>query len=793
MHNKKIWFACITFLFCCIPPTYAQKVIQLEPSARWIEKQWNAKWITNRDGSKVDYGVHRFRKAFNIEQVPDSFIINVSADQRYELFVNGVRVCRGSARGDLYKWYYETFDIAPFLKQGANILSATVWNYGEWTPGAQVSHSTGLIVQGNTPHEEIVNTDSSWKTLNDKSIEPSLVYIQDVGPGDIIYGDKYPWGWTAVGFDDSLWSMVIEKEPGQPFGTGIQYIRALVPRTIPMMEEKDEPALGIRRATGVKVEDNFRKNKPLAIPANTKATVLLDQGYLTNAYLTLSVSKGRDSRISLTYAEGLYIGPDDKGNRNEIEGKYMFGYVDTFYPEGSENRIYSPLWLRTYRYIQLEVETKEQELVINSLNGEFTGYPFEENGSFKSDDKRLTDIWNVGWRTARLCAGETYYDCPYYEQLQYTGDTRIQSLISLYVSGDDRLMRKAIDDIALSITPDGILRSRYPARNSQIIPPFSLYWINMLHDYWMHREDDAYVESHASVLRNILDWYESKIDTQTGMLAAMPHWNFTDWTAEWPTSWVIPTGGVPPGGIDGGSAILTLQFAYALNDAIELLSYWGDEVASLKYGKLKQSLCKATIAKCYDKEKGLLSDDIKRSSYSQHVSIMGILSGAIDESKYKDVFNKLNTDKSLIQTTVYYRFYLFRAMLKAGLADQYVSSLDIWHNMLASGLTTFAERPEPSRSDCHAWSASTNYYFLSLVCGIMPQSPGFKTVAIEPHLGYLNKVEGSMPHPLGKIEVSFVKEKGKLSGYVILPSGLTGVYKYGNENLQLISGKNIIK
>jgi hypothetical protein len=94
--------------------------------------------------------------------------------------------------------------------------------------------------------------------------------------------------------------------------------------------------------------------------------------------------------------------------------------------------------------VQLEVQTKNEPLVINDLYSDFTAYPFQEKASFTSDNNRLKDIWNVGWRTARLCANETYMDCPFYEQLQYIGDARIQSLISLYVSGDDRLMRQAL-------------------------------------------------------------------------------------------------------------------------------------------------------------------------------------------------------------------------------------------------------------------------------------------------------------------------------------------------------------
>jgi alpha-L-rhamnosidase len=78
----------------------------------------------------------------------------------------------------------------------------------------------------------------------------------------------------------------------------------------------------------------------------------------------------------------------------------------------------------------------------------------------------LQQIWDIGWRTAQLCAGETYFDCPYYEQLQYEGDTRIQSLISLYVTGDDRLMRKAILDFYHSRVPEGLTQGRYPKQQA---------------------------------------------------------------------------------------------------------------------------------------------------------------------------------------------------------------------------------------------------------------------------------------------------------------------------------------
>jgi hypothetical protein len=106
--------------------------------------------------------------------------------------------------------------------------------------------------------------------------------------------------------------------------------------------------------------------------------------------------------------------------------------------------------------------------------------------------------------------------------------------------------------------------------------------------------------------------------------------------------------------------------------------------------------------------------------------------------------------------------------------------------MLALGLTTFAEKPDPTRSDCHAWSASPNYDFLATVAGIEPASPGFKTVKIEPHLGSLTQIEGKMPHPAGTISFSLKRqgEKG-IEGEIILPENLTGNFFWNGKTMKL--------
>ena len=91
-------------------------------------------WISYPSANVTEYGVYHFRKKIDLDAVPEELIIHVSADNRYNLFVNGSRVCYGPAKGDLQTYKYDVIDIAPFLKQGENQLAALVYNGGKDKP-----------------------------------------------------------------------------------------------------------------------------------------------------------------------------------------------------------------------------------------------------------------------------------------------------------------------------------------------------------------------------------------------------------------------------------------------------------------------------------------------------------------------------------------------------------------------------------------------------------------------------------------------------------------------------------
>jgi len=391
-----------------------------------LKDHWKADWITAGEAPARTYGVFHFRKTFNLPSNPSAFVIHVTADNRYRLYVNGTPVCNGPARGDLYNWYFETVDLAPYLKTGENIIAALVWNMGEHAAVAQISNQTAFALQGNSSLEELVNTDDSWKVYRDEAYTPcSLDNMEKtssymvIGPGDHVKGALYPWGWEKQGYDDSKWRQAVALAKPALAGYGTDNRWTLVPRNIPLMEERFQPIPVIRKITGIQgAVHSLDSAHPLVIPANTTASILFDQTQNTVAYPELIVSGGKNAVITITYAEALFK-DGKKGNRNEIEGKEMIGNYDVFETDGGDKRLFRPLWLRTFRYVQLDITTAGQPLTINDFYGQFTGYPFEEKAKFSSNDPSLQRIWDVGWHTARLCAGETYYDCPYYEQLQY--------------------------------------------------------------------------------------------------------------------------------------------------------------------------------------------------------------------------------------------------------------------------------------------------------------------------------------------------------------------------------------
>jgi hypothetical protein len=230
-----------------------------------------------------------------------------------------------------------------------------------------------------------------------------------------------------------------------------------------------------------------------------------------------------------------------------------------------------------------------------------------------------------------------------------------------------------------------------------------------------------------------------------------------------------------------------------LQEAADLSQRYGMPEEAQRWRDLAARLRAAVRRQCWDAERRVFADTPAKSTRSQHVNALAVLSGASEGAEARELMQRVCADATLTQCTLYFRFYLLRAARKAGLGESYLGSLGPWYTMMERGLSTFAERPDPTRSDCHAWSASPVYELLATVCGVEPAAPGFAQVRIEPFLGSLRQVRGRVPHPLGDIDVAYTREGDTLRASITLPATVTGTLVWGGSERPLVPGTQTVE
>jgi hypothetical protein len=375
-------------------------------------------------------------------------------------------------------------------------------------------------------------------------------------------------------------------------------------------------------------------------------------------------------------------------------------------------------------------------------------------------------------------------DCPYYEQLMYVGDTRLELLTTLVITSDDRLPRKALTmfDISRFSGGWGNVRSCFPSRDVQYIPGFALWWVGMVNDFALWRDDPGFIKGFIPGVRSTINYFLPLIN-EDGLLGVLPGWNFEDWTIDWQL-------GNPPKATTAPSGVLNWHLVYTFTLAANLEDSFGEpELAS--YYRRRQQLLTTQVAKAYwDEEKGLFADDLEHQHYSEHTQCLAILSGMLDEARTRRIGEGLISNPGLTRTTIYFSHYLFETYRLLGYQTAFFERLGLWLDLPEQGFKTTPERPEPTRSDCHAWGAHPLFHYFATILGIRPQTYGFNQVQIRPFLGPLREVTGSMVHPRGRIEATLRNEDGKLTGTILLPQEVSGTLSIAGTTLSLVSGLN---
>ena len=765
----------------------------------------SASWLWHPDLPGHHPAMLHFRIGLESDGTP--LIIHVSADQRFLLKLDGNTLVRGPDCSDPAHWSFATYRIT--ITPGQHQLTADVWCIGHHAPVSRMTIQGGFILKAEgSYHEQLTTGVAPWlvRTCPEYSFSRwNIAEYQSVGDQVTITGSLRNTGREAP-------AIPIAAAAHKPVH-GLYYDKWLLcPTTLPdqlcivrscgsvravlddcLSTRACIPEAALHHPQIHAWQDLVSKQIDLTIAANSRVSILCDLEDYCCAYPKIVMSGGNDALITWSWAEALYekdlINKSD--NRDRIAGLHFTGIEDCFISNGLIRQEYETHWWRSGRYMLLSFETGATPLIIHRMHIEETRYPLENESVFLCSEPGVNNLICICFRGMQTNSHDIAADSPYYEQMMYTGDTRVQALIHYVTSTDDRLPRRCIELFNWSRASGchGLTTGRYPDRDHQWIPTFSLIWIWMVHDYLFWRDDKAFVAAQLVATRSILNTFSSYVDTNH-LLRNVPFWTFVDWTSDW-------FEGYPPGAREGVSCLLNLLYILTLEKAMTLEESLGNKDQAVLYRNQRDRTTNAVIDTFWDHERGMFSDDDHHRCFSEHAQALAILCSAFDDKTKQCALSALTrgTDK-LTKASIYFSFYVFSALVT--LDDPEASKslhgrLEPWMNLSRQGFKCPPEVFGHTRSDCHAWGSHPLYHVHASVLGVRPASPGFRTVSISPRDIGWKKISGSTIHPKGIIHSSFSFGANELTGEVVLPPETTGMLNWKGQSVILSSGTNTIR
>lgn len=783
-------------------------IVQVQPidEASWI-------WCPDAERGIVFL---KFRTEFEVKNGEAPLVIDVSADERYYLTCDGEFVSRGPNRSMVENWQYNTYELK--LSPGRHIMEAVVWKTGDAAPLAQLSCRGGFILKADGVYDERLTTGKAkWKV-------GALDGIEAMGSDNGVWGTGAQWKITGSGIlngEPEKWNAaVVVRGPIAIKGPQTWGLRTqgwmLFPSQLP--DQLEEP-VHIGKIVAVTTEAAWRTNHlytaaetntpevarlndfiarrlPVyTVPAHTHLQIAWDLGRYICAYPKLELGPAKDARVSWTWTESSLLPDGRKGRepnaRNEIVGRSLAGYGDVFIPDAERIGVFTTPWFRCGKWCRLDIETGDEALELSDIALIESRYPLStDECAFSSpDDPSLQSIRAIGARAMQMCCHEMLFDCPYYEQQMYPGDTRVQLNTISALSSDDRMIKRAIELFDLAVRDDGQCPFNWPTRGTQEGATYTLCYLLMYGDYVMNHADRAWLKARLPGFRMTMagiEYYEN----QAGLLENLPGWQFVDWVPSW-------QGGVAPGGLwgSGVNAEANLFWVLAMESAAKTERALGNEGQAAYWEVKSAKLKKAILSTFWCEARGLLADTPEMKSFSEHAQALAIIGDVLPPEKRAIAFRHLVEDPDLARCTVYFSFYLFDAYFRMGRGDLFLKRLDLWRESVKSGLTTTQEEfdtaDHEARSDCHAWGAHPIWWMQTGLAGIRSAAPFFEKVLVAPCPGMLAALQATHPHPHGSIIVNLHFVNGHAAGTVRTP--VEGSFVFGDQKVNLVPGLNEIR
>lgn len=788
-----------------------------------------AAWVWSPHRGPNETAVVDFSLSFNWPS-NGTLRFHVTADQRFQLFIDGNEVSYGPDRCDILHWAVTTLEIE--LSQGQHRIDARCWQIAEAAgssrldpkhadgninapnpPMAQMSYQAGFLLAGDSdlsPH--LLDTGkANWQCI-DRTNALSLTGPKNHGYHDI--GPEFHFNMKRWRKAETLkGNPVIVKNPPTFNQHGIRNTGWVLTST-PLPEQiRKEVSPGKIRAIRAALDPEaawtedtevdtgswqklIEAGQEIKIPPQVDVELIWDFEQYLCGYPVLVWSGGEDSYIEWSWAESLFEVPQGqiveaespRGHRGEINGKRWHGFGDTFQASGVSNELAPALWWRSGRYARLRITTAGEPLTIKHLKVLKTGYPLERKFSWNSSDPEWDAIIPLLATGLEAGAHEVWADSPYYEQMMYVGDNVLHALSNYTCYEDDRLSRRTIEllDWSRGESRAGLIAERYPAAWRQEATTFATLYPSLIKNFLLWRGDTEFVSRHLSGMRQLMESLIAMID-HTGLLREVAGWPFIDWVPDW-------NQGCGPGVREGNSSIVNLHMVLALDTAAWIENEIGEKLIGQRYTKLSALIFQKIIDIYWDNGRNILLDTTdEKAMTSEHAQVLAVLSQKLSQEKKHACLNALVAGGLNAKCTIYFSYYLLECFYQSRCEDAFFKRLQFWRELPAKGFCSLPEMPDPCRSDSHGWGAHPLYHSFASIAGIRPAKLGFREIAIEPMLGKLNALQTSCVHPNGEIRFKYSKSKKETGFEVELPRETSGFLKWQGEKHPLRPGKQFIK
>ena len=690
---------------------------------------WQAEWIWDTENAEEENVWMCFSKKIVLENETGELIAHISADSKYRLYINGETVVfEGSVkRGpDENSGYYDSVDIAPYLKKGDNSICALVWYWDDDTSYSYKSSGQGGFIFEAVNEDISILSDSSWKVKRNPAYIDSALYPPNYRlPEYSIYFDaRKDTDWLSADYDTSDW------ENATVYNSDVY--GSLYPRGIPMLKD-----YGLRDYENSKDYENHTVTKLFG----EKITVDIPYNAQLTPYLKVTAPAGKTIRIT---------------TENTLIGAVSTTYVT----KDGEQEFESPGWFNG-EHITYKIP---KGVTVISLKYRETGYDSEFSGDFTCDDEFLNSLWQKSLRTLYVTMRDNFMDCPDRERAQWWGDVTSEMIMTMYSmdSNSYLLYQKGVEAMLSHIDETKVLQTVVPISGDYFeLPVQQLAGIVGFLTYYEYTGDKAFLKKVYDASLDYLKLWE--IGENNLVVHRAGSWDWADW-----------------GSNADMTAVENAWYYYALSASEEMARILGKNEDVSFIAERKDA-----VKNGYDSlwtENGYKSKDVKNPD--DRANALAVLSGLAEKEKYEIIAKVLTTTTN---SSPYMEYYVLEALCEMG---EYESANDRirsrYDGMMSEDYSTLWEFWDSWRgTKNHAWSGGPLVIMSKHFAGITPADAGYEKAEINPQYTLSDSMNCTVPSVKGLITLDYKKTADKYIVSLTLPQDMKAVL-YVPENAEVI-------